>query len=40
MQETHDFFSKVWSPTKDVYVSVEELTKSCVSFIPNPPKMS
>jgi hypothetical protein len=34
------FVAKVWSPTKDAYVSVEELTKSRVSFNSNPPKMS
>jgi hypothetical protein len=43
MQETQGdtrFVLKVWPQTKDVYVSVEELTKSQVSFNPNPPKMS
>jgi hypothetical protein len=34
------FDAKFWTPTKNAYVSVEELTKSWVSFNPNPPKMS
>jgi hypothetical protein len=43
MQETQGdtrFVLKVWPLTKDAYVSIEELTKSQVSFNPNPPKMS
>jgi hypothetical protein len=34
------FVSENPPPIKDAYVSVEELTKSWVSFNPNPPKMS
>jgi hypothetical protein len=30
------FLSEVQSPTKDAYVSIVELTKSRVSFNPNP----
>jgi hypothetical protein len=42
MQETQGdtrFVLKVWSTTKVAYVSIEVLTKSCVSFNPNPPKL-
>jgi hypothetical protein len=33
------FVPEVRSPTKDAYVSVEELTKSRIIFNRNPPKM-
>jgi hypothetical protein len=34
------FIPEVQPPTKDAYISIEELTKSRVSFNHNPPKMS
>jgi hypothetical protein len=34
------FVPEVWPPTKDVYVSIEVLTKSWVFFNHNPPKLS
>jgi hypothetical protein len=34
------FVPEVQPATKDAYISVEELTKSRVSFNHNPPKMS
>jgi hypothetical protein len=39
-QEDTRFVPKVQLPTKDAYISVEELTKRHVSFNPNPPKLS
>jgi hypothetical protein len=42
MQETQGdtrFVLEVWPPIKDAYIFVEELTKSQVSFNPNPPKL-
>jgi hypothetical protein len=33
------FVSEVWPTIKVAYVSIEELTKSQVSFNPNPPKL-
>jgi hypothetical protein len=43
MQETQGdtrFVPEVQLPTKDANVSIEKLTKSQVSFNPNPPKLS